>query len=163
MKRFALEDSLSSYMEKYGISEPWQALVKVRMPIYEALISEPETILSNQWSHNVSLVHFMRKSGCRTALATMSDREHVMRILGIIALEKSFDLVLCGEDVSKGKPDPEIYLKISNELGIPQSDCLVFEDSLTGVKGGLAAGMWVIAVTNSFYRTRGPCSWNPRR
>ena len=150
VKRFALEDPLRPYMEKYSVSEPWQALVKVRMPLYEDLISNPETILSNQWSHNVSLVHFMRNAGYRTALATMSDREHVQRILGIIALEKSFDLVVSGEDVSKGKPDPEIYLRISNELRIPKSDCLVFEDSLTGVKGGLAAGMWVIAVTTAF-------------
>jgi len=150
VKRFSLEDSLRPYKEKYSISEPWQALVKVRMPVYEALISDPETIRSNEIPHNVSLVHFMRKAGYRTALATMSDRAHVQRILGIIALEKSFDLVLTGEDVSHGKPDPEIYLKISNELGFSQSDCLVFEDSLTGVKGGLAAGMWVIAVTTSF-------------
>jgi len=150
VNRFSLEDSLRPYMDKYGISEPWQALVKVRLPLYEALISNPETIRSNQWFHNVSLVHFMGKAGYHTALATMSDKEHVLRILGIIALEKSFDLVLSGEDVSHGKPDPEIYLKISNALGISQSDCLVFEDSLTGVKGGLAAGMWVIAVTTSF-------------
>ena len=150
VKRLALEDPLRPYMEKYGVNEPWQALVKVRMPVYEALISDPETIRSNQWTHNVSLVRFMRKAGYRIALATMSDKEHVMRILGIIALEKSFDLVVSGEDVRQGKPDPEIYLRISNELGVPQSDCLVFEDSLSGVKGGLAAGMWVIAVTTSF-------------
>ena len=150
VKRFALEDYLRPYMKEYGVSEAWQALVKVRMPVYDALISDTETILNNQWSHNISLVHFMRKAGYRTALATMSDREHVLRILGIIALEKSFDLIVCGEDVRQGKPAPEIYLKISNELGIPQSDCLVFEDSLTGVKGGLAAGMWVIAVTTPF-------------
>jgi len=150
VKRFSLEDSLRPYMEKYSISEPWQALVKVRMPLYEAMISDSETIRSNQWAHNVSLVHFMRKAGYRTALATMSDKEHVQRILGIIALERSFDLVVSGEDVHQGKPDPEIYLRMSKELGIQQSDCLVFEDSLTGVKGGLAAGMWVIAVTTPF-------------
>ena len=150
VKRFALEGPLRPYIEEYGISEPWQALVKVRLPLYEALISDPETIRSNQWSHNVSLVHFMGKAGYRTALATMSDREHVQRILGIIGLEKSFDLVLTGEDVSHGKPDPEIYLKIANALGMSPPDCVVFEDSLTGVKGGLAAGMHVIAVTTPF-------------
>ena len=56
---------------------------------------------------------------------------------------------LC-DDVEQGKPDPKIYLLVSCELDVPPDRCLVIEDSPSGVKAALAAGMWCIAVTTPF-------------
>jgi beta-phosphoglucomutase-like phosphatase (HAD superfamily) len=52
--------------------------------------------------------------------------------------------------VEQGKPNPEIYLLVSNELGVTPEECLVIEDSPSGVKAAISAGMWCIAVTTPF-------------
>jgi sugar-phosphatase len=64
-------------------------------------------------------------------------------------LDQYFTDSITMEDVTKGKPDPEPYLKGSAKLGINPETCLVFEDSDSGIKSGLAAGMRVVAVNNS--------------
>lgn len=152
INRFGLENTLRRRMTAYGVTEPWQALIKVRMPIYESLISDPELLRYSQWPHNVLLLHSLRKDGHRSALATMSEQKHVQRILDVLGLTGSFDCVVTGEDVRHGKPDPEIYLLISRGLSLPPSACLVFEDSPSGIRAGLAAGMPVIAITTPFTR-----------
>ena len=52
-----------------------------------------------------------------------------------------FDAIVCGEDVINGKPNPEIFLKASEKLGVAPKDCIVIEDSLAGIKGAYAGGM----------------------
>jgi beta-phosphoglucomutase-like phosphatase (HAD superfamily) len=54
--------------------------------------------------------------------------------------------------MENGKPDPEIYLLVSRNLGVPLAECLVIEDSAAGVKAALAAGMKCIVVTTEFTR-----------
>jgi len=76
----------------------------------------------------------------------MSYCAQVRRMLEILDLTEAFDFVASRDDVERGKPDPEIYLLVSRELGISPEECLVIEDSPTGVKAGLAAGMDVVAV-----------------
>ena len=58
------------------------------------------------------------------------------------------------DDVEHGKPDPEMYLLVAGELGIPPQECLVVEDSPTGVEAALAAGMDVVAVSTPFTQKR---------
>jgi len=58
----------------------------------------------------------------------------------------SFDVTVCGEDVRRGKPDPEPYLLAAARLGVPAAGCVVLEDSPTGIAAARAAGCPVIAV-----------------
>jgi beta-phosphoglucomutase-like phosphatase (HAD superfamily) len=80
----------------------------------------------------------------------MSFCTQVQRVLSILKLDDVFDFVASRDDVENGKPDPEIYLLVADQLGIPPSECLVIEDSPAGVKAALAAGMACIAVSTPF-------------
>lgn len=60
------------------------------------------------------------------------------------------EVLISGDDVSKGKPDPEGYLKAANRLGVPPERCIVVEDSLAGILAGRHAGMHVLAITTTF-------------
>ena len=64
----------------------------------------------------------------------------------------ALDFIVTVDDVEHGKPDPEIHQLVTRELRVPPSQCLVIEDSPSGVKATLAAGTWCIAVTTPFTR-----------
>ena len=65
----------------------------------------------------------------------------VLKVTGL-----SFGVTVCGEDVQRGKPDPEPYLLAAALLGVPPAGCVVLEDSPTGIAAARAAGCPVIAV-----------------
>jgi len=67
--------------------------------------------------------------------------EAVLTVTGL-----SFGVTVCGEDVRRGKPDPEPYLLAAARLGVPAAGCVVLEDSPTGIAAARAAGCPVIAV-----------------
>ncbi len=100
----------------------------------------------NQWPHNVALLKESRRAGCRVGLATMSYCPQVQRVLHVLNLAGQFDFVASRDDVEYGKPDPEIYQLVARELGVSPADSLVIEDSPSGVKAALAAGMSVITI-----------------
>jgi len=154
MERFDLEEQARARMEDLGVSTPWQAFVQVRLRYYEALLADPAVLRENQWSHTVELLHQARRVGCKVGLATMSYCPQVRRVLKVLNLTEAFDVVASRDDVEHGKPDPEIYQLVARELSVPPAKCLVIEDSPSGVKAALAAGMWCIAVTTPFTRKR---------
>jgi beta-phosphoglucomutase len=154
VERFDLEEKARSRMAEFGVSAPWQAFVQLRLRFYEEMLADPEVLRSNQWPHNVALLNEARRSGCKTALATMSRCTQARRILDVLGLSEAFDFVASRDDVEHGKPDPEIYQLVARELAVSPAECLVIEDSPSGVKAALAAGMWCIAVTTPFTRQR---------
>jgi len=83
------------------------------------------------------------------AVATSAPRENADYILSRLSIEHYFHTILDSSHVSKGKPDPEVYLKASKALNRTPEQCLVFEDSVSGVKAGLGAGAKVIGVATT--------------
>lgn len=89
-----------------------------------------------------------------TALVTASWRPFTEALLSATAghsgwPENAFDVVVCGEDVARGKPAPDGYLRAAELLGVGPADCLVIEDSMTGVTAAETAGMVVLAVPHA--------------
>ncbi len=84
----------------------------------------------------------------------LSRHEVAKALLLRFDLEEQFDFVATRDDVTFGKPDPEIYTLVARELDVPAEQCLVIEDSLNGVKAALAAGMSCLAVTTDFTSTQ---------
>ena len=87
-------------------------------------------------------------------LATASSCAAATRVLEAIGLSDAFDFIATDDDVEHGKPDPEIDLLVARELGVDPAECLVIEDSPSGVRAALAAGMRAIAVSTEFTRAR---------
>jgi HAD superfamily hydrolase (TIGR01509 family) len=94
----------------------------------------------------MELLRALEKAHIAKAIGTSSGRRSLEAILSRFALEPRFQFILTAEDITRGKPDPEIYLKAAARFGIPPSQMLVLEDSQTGCRSAAAAGALVVAV-----------------
>jgi HAD superfamily hydrolase (TIGR01509 family) len=152
VQRFGLEEAARARMSEYGAAAPWQAFSRMQLRAYNRLLDDPGVLHRVQLPDAVSLLHEVRQTGYKTALATMSYRREVQRLLDALGWRDVFDVVVTADDVERGKPDPEIYQRTAQELALQPAECLVIEDSPSGVAGALAAGMRCIAVPTSLTR-----------
>jgi len=150
--QFGLQAAAQSRLAEFEAQLAWQVLAQIRLEIYEAMLADAAVLRANQWPHNVELLRMARRALCSTALASMSSREQVTRVLEAIALQDQFDVVLSRDDVESPKPDPEIYLLAAHLLEASPQECLVIEDSPAGVQAAVSAGMHCVAVATPFTR-----------
>jgi len=87
--------------------------------------------------------------GCHLALASNSPRVLCELVVAELGIAEAFDAIVSAEDVERGKPDPAIYRHAAHLLGVDAKECLVFEDSIGGVRAARAAGMSVIAIPST--------------
>ena len=78
-----------------------------------------------------------------------SSSKNTPDILKYIGLDNYFDAVSDGNNITKSKPDPEVFLKAADMLGVPYEKCLVVEDADSGIEAGKRAGMYTLAVNNA--------------
>ncbi len=81
-------------------------------------------------------------------IAAASSSANVQYILEKAGIFDYFDVVLGGHQVTKGKPDPEIFLSAADQLGVPVADCVVFEDSESGVRAAHDGGFFCVGVAD---------------
>lgn len=89
-------------------------------------------------------VQACRDAGIKTALGSAS--KNSMTILEKIGMVNLFDAIIDGNKVSKAKPDPEVFLKGAEVLGVDPSTCVVFEDAIAGVEAAINGGMKVVGI-----------------
>ena len=92
------------------------------------------------------ILQLIADAGVPLAVATSTSRKSALAKLASTGLLDVFEVVVGGDDVSRGKPDPEIYLTAADRLGVAASECLAIEDSDNGVRAAHSAGMTVIHV-----------------
>ena len=90
----------------------------------------------------------------KLGLASMNNRSVILNLTEANDLKKYFEVILTAESVSHSKPDPEIFLKTASKLKMSPQKCVVFEDSIFGVKAAKSAGMGCVAVTTGVYSDR---------
>ncbi len=93
----------------------------------------------------MELLAAVRAAGIPTALVTSTERRLVEVALETLG-RASFDVVVCGDEVGRNKPDPAPYLIAAELLGVPIAECVAIEDSPTGVASAHASGAAVLAV-----------------
>jgi beta-phosphoglucomutase len=91
-------------------------------------------------------VRRLRTDGWRQAIASSAPRANVDVMLEAVRLLPFIDAVVSAEDVSRGKPDPEVFLAAASRLGVAPSRCVVVEDAAAGIEAGRRAGMKTIGV-----------------
>jgi HAD superfamily hydrolase (TIGR01509 family) len=91
----------------------------------------------------------LSRLGVPRAVGTSASRFDVDQMLSGVGLRRHFDVIVTADDVTQGKPDPEVYELAAARMGMPAEACLVFEDSLVGVVAARRAGMRVIGVTTA--------------
>lgn len=98
----------------------------------------------------------LKSEGFLTGIATSAPYANLELIAGKLSLFDHMESILASEDVSKHKPDPEVYLKSAAKLNVEPDFCVVFEDSYSGVTAAKNAGMKVVGVLSSHSREELP-------
>lgn len=93
-----------------------------------------------------ALLEHIKSMHIPMAVATSTITDRAKEKLSHSDILHYFDVIIGGDQVSKSKPDPEIYLKAVSELSLEPSKCLAFEDSSNGVKSAVAAGFTVVQI-----------------
>eukprot|EP00667_Euglena_gracilis_P007191 EG_transcript_7257 len=97
----------------------------------------------------LDLAKWVSAEGIRTAAVTNAPRENAELMIRSIGLEDFFDVVIIGEDCARAKPNPDPYQLAMRVLKAAPGECLVFEDSVAGVRAGVAAGAAVVALATT--------------
>ena len=92
------------------------------------------------------LLDFLKVNGYLIAVATATDRIRAESYLKKAGVYEYFDAVICGDMVTNGKPEPDIYITATAELGLSPEMCVAFEDSPNGIKSAYSAGCSVIMI-----------------
>ena len=95
----------------------------------------------------VEMLAALQADGIPLALVTMSYRRYADVIISALP-EKTFDVIVTGDDVQRGKPFPDAYLRAAELLGVDPADCVAIEDSLIGLAAARAAGAHTLGVPN---------------
>ena len=104
-----------------------------------------------------NFVKAVKKAGLKTAVGSSSKNSKL--ILEKTGITKLFDVIVDGNDIKKSKPDPEVFLKAAERLGIMPERCLVCEDADAGVEAGVRAGMDVLAVGSAENNIKANCGF----
>ena len=86
------------------------------------------------------LLEFLKEQGIKTSIATSSPLDRTKKYLSQVGLVNDFDELVSGQMVEHGKPEPDIYLYAASKLGLRPEECLVLEDSPTGILAAFRAG-----------------------
>lgn len=123
--------------------------------IGEELLRTMESLLRSgdlEWRPGaLSLLNECRLAGVATALVSASYRRLLDAVADAVSdhpgmSHPAFDVTVAGDEVTNGKPHPEPYVEAARRLGVDIADCIVIEDSPTGVASGQASGAFVVAV-----------------
>ncbi len=91
----------------------------------------------------------LQELGVPCAVGTSASRETMEKSLSVVGLKGYFQAIVTAEEIVRGKPAPDVFLKAAEHLNMPPVDCIVFEDAEQGILAGKAAGMRVVALATT--------------
>jgi beta-phosphoglucomutase len=94
-------------------------------------------------------IHRLHARGWKQAIASSAPRANVHVMLQALGVAPDFDAIVSAEDVTAGKPDPQVFLRAADRLGLAPHQCIVVEDAAVGVEAARRAGIRTIGVSRS--------------
>lgn len=139
---------MQCFHDVYGDDFPIESIIK---QVYNYLADYFETKGVPLKPGLLELLHYLKEHHIKTIVATSSNRHRVDTILAQAKLTSYFDDSICGDEVTKGKPNPEIFLKACDKLNVLPSEAIVLEDSEAGIQAAYDGGMKVICIPDMKY------------
>ncbi|RJP26623.1 MAG: HAD family phosphatase [Candidatus Omnitrophota bacterium] len=133
--------------KQFGVKLDWDAVYEEKDKRLFQMFEEVNTLPGV-----IDLLRDLKSAGLKLAIATSSTKAQLDFIVHKFGFDSLFDEMVCTIDITRSKPDPEIFLVASERLGVESGECVVIEDSLNGLLAAKAAGMTVIAITSTFRR-----------
>ena len=137
MRSLNREAGLLKMQSYFGESVDYDGTRNKRIELMEAFIQKEGVEVKPGLD---VLLHYLKEQGIKTAITTSSPMERTISYLSMVGLENSFDKLITGYMVKKGKPEPDIYLYASQQFGFEPSECIVLEDSPAGIIAAYRAG-----------------------
>ncbi|MFA6198333.1 MAG: HAD family phosphatase [Patescibacteria group bacterium] len=138
-------DAFEFIRHDLGVSAPRSVLEDARRTVFEALRESGQTLLPG----TLELLERLKAASLRLVVVSSGKEPYVLSVLEKWQIKQYFDDIIGGDEVTKGKPDPEPYLNALKYLQLPASDCVVIEDSQSGIESAKSAGCYCVAVRNS--------------
>jgi beta-phosphoglucomutase-like phosphatase (HAD superfamily) len=158
LKENGLPTDTVDYKEFYGIT--WKNIEGKIQKLFPTLANTTLAPTLQKYFHTMGMENppdAIEGSPCavqeagklmKAAIGTSSNRESLEEIIDQLGIRDSLSSAVSAEDYTNSKPAPDCYLLAAKNLGIDPKNCLVFEDSIPGIKAARAAGMFVIAITH---------------
>ena len=134
---------LAKMQSYFGPEVDYDAIRMKRIEMMDAFV-EKEGVTLKPGVHE--LLAYLKECGIKTAIATSSPIERTVLYLTSVGLQNSFDELVSGYMVEKGKPEPDIYLYAAEKLGVKAVECMVLEDSPAGILAAHRAGCFPVMV-----------------
>ncbi|HUQ71561.1 MAG TPA: HAD family phosphatase [Planctomycetaceae bacterium] len=139
-------ESFKSLVDYLQLTETPEALLDESRTIFHAMLAERLAPMPGLFG----LLDAIEARGLPKGVATSSPRYYLNDVLSQFNLLPRFAITLTSEDVTHGKPNPEIYLKAAELLGVSPVEMLVMEDSAAGTAAAVAAGAHVVSIPHEF-------------
>lgn len=139
-------DALPRFVKRYGLTDSLEAIAAdYRQHFIDVLAGEKSRLMAGARE----AVERVRLLGLPRALTTSSSNEYVTHVFGPHGFLDAFDFVMTSEDVTVGKPGPEIYIKAAARFGVAPGEMLVVEDSVAGLTAAKTAGAMCVVVPHA--------------
>jgi HAD superfamily hydrolase (TIGR01509 family) len=138
------DESIQIVRQTFNLSLTAEELYKQKNTHYRRLRAQGIPVMEGLWA----LLDVVEARCLPWAVATSSPRAQAEEVLGQLGLLARCQALVGGDEVSRGKPAPDIYLLAAERLQIPPGCCLALEDSLPGSQAAAAAGMTTVVVPN---------------
>lgn len=132
-----------TFLNIYGEDLPIEDMYKEKDKILANIINEGKVPLKIGAKE---ILEYLKENEYKIALATSARKARGEKQLKMAGIEKYFDKKIYGDDITNGKPDPEIFLKAAYELGVYPEECIVIEDSPAGIEAAFRGKMYGIHV-----------------
>ena len=140
------EEIIRDVFERLGRSEPSPERI-------QAIADRKEELFRSALVHDCvempgarGLLERLERSGWMIAVGSSAPRENLELALELLDMNRFMKATVCGGDVSRGKPEPDVFVEAARRIGVASRGCLVFEDAPAGIEAGHRAGMAVVGI-----------------